>query len=228
MNNVLTINTASAECSVALQLGAELTQRFSDSQRQSAQRVLPMIAELLSAAGIGLRQLNLIAIVAGPGSFTGVRVAVAVAQGLSMSLDIPVVALSSLALMAMAAMDSNACSHVLVCEEARKGEVYFAAYKQSAALGVELLGKEQVAPPELLDLLAENTAAERWGLTGNGWFKQAEILTRLTCSTYAVVSAPAISNQLISLLANKRFIAGEAVSAEQLRPNYVKEQIDYS
>ncbi len=228
MNNILTIDTSSSQCSIALQSGSKFVQRVSDSQRQSAQRILPMISALLSEAEIDLSQLNLIAVVTGPGSFTGIRIGVAVAQGLGMSQSIPVMPLSSLALLAMAVVDGTSSSHVLVCEEAREGEVYFAAYRQSEELGVELLSREQVAVPESLDLLPESLAVEQWNLVGNGWSKRIEILERLRCSVSSEVSGCRISNRLVSLLANKRSIAGEAIDAEQLQPNYVKLQLNYS
>ncbi len=203
-------------------------QRVSDSRRQSAQHVLPMISALLSEAEISLSQLNLIAVVAGPGSFTGIRIGVAVAQGLGMSQGIPVVPLSSLALLAMTVVERSTNSHVLVCEQAREGEVYFAAYRQSDELGVKLLGREQVARPESLDLLPENTAVEQWNLVGDGWSRRIEILNRLRCSVASEFSGRGSNNRLVSLLANKRSLAGEAVDAEQLRPNYVKLQLNYS
>ena len=123
MNNILTIDTSSANCAVALMQGDVLLERVSEQQRQSAQRVLPMISELLLDAEIQLSDIDLIAVVAGPGSFTGVRIGVAVAQGLSLSAAIPAVPLSSLALSAMAAVSQGSFDRVLVRDEAREGEL---------------------------------------------------------------------------------------------------------
>ena len=107
MNTILTIDTSSTNCAVGLQRGDVLLERVSEAQRQSAQRVLPMISELLLDAKIQLSDIDIIAVVAGPGSFTGVRIGVAVAQGLSMSAAIPVVPLSSLALLAIAIVSQS-------------------------------------------------------------------------------------------------------------------------
>lgn len=227
MNTILTIDTSSPRCSIALLHNSQLIDRISDSQRQSAQRVLPMISELMSDAGIGFSQLDLIASVAGPGSFTGVRIGVAVAQGLSMSNDdIPVLALSSLATMAMAAFEESEGYQVLVSEEAREGELYFAAYQRSELLGVELIGKEQVGPPERLAALPENRA-EEWKAVGNGWSRQEEISSALACRIAGNPWVPQISSQILVNLAGKRLTAGKTTNAEQLRPNYVKDQLDY-
>lgn len=228
MNTILTIDTSSTYCAVALKHGVLLFERVSKDQRQSAQRVLPMISELLLDAELALCDIDLIAVVAGPGSFTGVRIGVAVAQGLSLSASIPVVPLSSLALLAVAAVSVSSFDRVLVSEEAREGELYFAAYQYSDRQGVELVGREQVALIENLDALPADLASSSWFLAGGGWARQAEILQHLGCTASAEPQTPVIGNQLIAKLALQRFNCNEAVDAAALRPNYVKEQLDYT
>ena len=228
MCTVLTIDTSSAKCSVSLKLGGKLTERTSEAQRQSAQRVLPMIQELLSEAGIRLSDIELIAVVAGPGSFTGVRIGIAVAQGLCLTAELPVVALSSLALQAMLTLSDKQCSKVLVCEEAREEEVYFAAYQQSDALGVELIGKEQVALIRNLDPLPQELVSGSWCLAGNGWARTSEILQQLESEAVAEPCDVPLRNDLIVELGVLRYKCGEAVAAAQLRPNYVKEHLVYT
>ncbi|PCI76038.1 MAG: tRNA (adenosine(37)-N6)-threonylcarbamoyltransferase complex dimerization subunit type 1 TsaB [SAR86 cluster bacterium] len=228
MNTILTIDTSSTHCAVALQHGDVLLERVTEAERQSAQRVLPMLSELLLDAEIAISAIDLIAVVAGPGSFTGVRIGVAVAQGLSFSAAIPVVPLSSLALLAMAAVSESSFDRVLVSEEAREGELYFAAYQCSDRQGVELVGREQVALIEELDALPGHSKGASWCLAGSGWERQTEILQHLGCTAAAEPQTPVIGNQLIANLALLRFNCGEAVDATQLRPNYVKEQLDYT
>ncbi|MDG2338539.1 MAG: tRNA (adenosine(37)-N6)-threonylcarbamoyltransferase complex dimerization subunit type 1 TsaB [Gammaproteobacteria bacterium] len=228
MCTVLTIDTSSAKCSVSLKLGGKLTERTSEAQRQSAQRVLPMIQELLSEAGIRLSDIELIAVVAGPGSFTGVRIGIAVAQGLCLTAELPVVALSSLALQAMLTLSDKQYSKVLVCEEAREEEVYFAAYQQSDALGVELIGKEQVALIPNLDPLPKELVSGSWCLAGNGWARTSEILQQLESEAVAEPCNVPLRNELIVELGVLRYKCGEAVAAAQLRPNYVKEHLVYT
>jgi len=228
MKTILTIDTSSANCAVALLRGDVLLERVSEQQRQSAQRVLPMISELLLDAQIQISDIDLIAVVAGPGSFTGVRIGVAVAQGLSLSVAIPAVPLSSLALMAMATVSESSFDRVLVSVQAREGEFYFAAYQCSQRQGVELVGREQVALIEDLDALPEDSAGPSWCLAGSGWESQSEILQHLGCTAAAPPQIPVISNQLIAKLALLRFNCGEAVEAAALLPNYVKEQLDYT
>lgn len=228
MHTILTIDTSSTNCAVALLRGDVLLERVSEAQRQSAQRVLPMISELLLDAQIQISDIDLIAVVAGPGSFTGVRIGVAVAQGLSLSAAIPAVPLSSLALSAIATVSESSFDRVLVSEAAREGELYFAAYQYSDQQGVELVGREQVALIEDLDALPKDMAGSSWCLAGDGWERQNEILQHLGCTASGQPQMPVIGNQLIAKLALLRFNCGEAVEAAALRPNYVKEQLDYT
>lgn len=228
MKTILTIDTSSTNCSVALLRGDVLFERVSEAERQSAQRVLPMISELLLDAEIALRDIDLIGVVAGPGSFTGVRIGVAVAQGLSFSSVIPVVPLSSLALQAMATVSESPFDRVFVSEEAREGELYFAAYQCSELQGVALVGREQVALVENLDALPKDLADSSWCLAGGGWTRQDDILRHLGCTAATEPHLAVIGNKLIANLALLRLNCGEAVDATQLRPNYVKEQLDYT
>lgn len=228
MNIILTIDTSSISCAVGLQLGDVLLERTREAQRQSAQRVLPMISELLIDAKIQLSDIDIIAVVAGPGSFTGVRIGVAVAQGLSMSAAIPVVPLSSLALLAAATVLDSSFNRVLVSEEAREDELYFAAYEFSDRRGVELVGREQVALIEDLDALPRGLADVHWSLAGSGWKRQSEILQHLDCAAAVKPQSLVIGSQLIAKLALLCFNCGEAVDAAALRPNYVKEHLDYT
>jgi tRNA threonylcarbamoyladenosine biosynthesis protein TsaB len=151
-----------------------------------------------------------------------------VAQGLSLSAAIPAVPLSSLALLAIAAVSESSFDRVLISEQAREGELYFAAYQCSDRQGVELIGREQVALIEDLDALPENLAGSSWSLAGSGWERQCEILQHLGCAAAAQPQTPVIDSQLIARLALLRFNCSEAVEAAALRPNYVKEQLDYT
>lgn len=227
MNNILAIDTSLAKCTVAISTGGSLLQCSSELDRQSAQRVLPMLSELLSGAELKLSELDLITVMAGPGSFTGLRIGIGVAQGLSMANSIPAIALSSLAVTAMAAIRESSASQILVSEKARDGEVYFAAYRQSASLGVELLGDEQVAIPKLLEMAADAPKLDAWCAVGSGWMDREEIQNSLNCVLEGGTIEPEVKISDLCELAKLRYAAGEAVSAEQLRPNYVKEQLHY-
>ena len=227
MNNILAIDTSSAKCTVAISTDDALLQLSSEADRQSAQHVLPMLGDLLASAELLLSEIDLIAVMAGPGSFTGLRIGVGVAQGLSMANSTPAIAISSLAAKAMAAIRETELSNILVSEKAREGEVYFAAYRESETLGVKLVGDEQVANPGQLKSATDGLKIDNWCAAGNGWADREEIQSQLKYNIPGTVIEPEVQISDLCSLARLRYAAGEAVSAEQLRPNYVKEQLHY-
>lgn len=86
--------------------------------------LLPMIREILAEAGLLLTQLDGISFGAGPGSFTGVRIACGIAQGLAFATNLPVVGISTLKALAQ----KNEDKKIVVALDARMGEIYHAAY----------------------------------------------------------------------------------------------------
>ena len=99
---LLALETATEACSVALYLDGEIIERHEIAPRLHAEYALPWAEALLDEAGIARSQLDAIAISRGPGAFTGVRLAIALAQGIALALDKPVVAVSTLQVIAAA------------------------------------------------------------------------------------------------------------------------------
>jgi tRNA threonylcarbamoyl adenosine modification protein YeaZ len=102
--NVLVIETATAACSVALLDGDRIVAaRHELVRRGHAERLVPMIGEVLAEAG--QNRADLIQVDCGPGSFTGIRVGIAAARGLALAWGVPVTGFSALALIAVTAME---------------------------------------------------------------------------------------------------------------------------
>lgn len=148
--NVLAFDTCLGACSAAVmwrgQLPAEgggpppfhSAVRFEEMTTGHAERLLPMIAEVLRESAVGLDALEAIAVTEGPGTFTGVRVGVAAARGLGLATGLPVRATTCLHVMAHQALaelggDAHPEGVLAVCVEARRGQVYVQAFDRLEA-----------------------------------------------------------------------------------------------
>jgi tRNA threonylcarbamoyladenosine biosynthesis protein TsaB len=92
---ILGFDTSAAYCAAALLCGEELiAQRGEEMGRGQAERLIPLLEEVLAEGGIGWRDLARLGVGVGPGNFTGIRIAVSAARGLALALDIPAVGVS--------------------------------------------------------------------------------------------------------------------------------------
>lgn len=126
--NILSIETACEHGSVALLYDGELLVRRIQGAANHSEAVLRDLRELLSEAGIVPAQLDAIAFGAGPGAFTGLRLACGVAQGIALGADLGVAAIGSLQAVAL----QTSAKRVFVANDARMGEVYHAAFELDA------------------------------------------------------------------------------------------------
>lgn len=142
--HLLALETSSSVCGVSVLSYTDTPQLHTlshDAMGEHAERLLPMVDQLLAQAGLSRHQLCTIAFGQGPGGFTGLRVACGVAQGMAFGLGIPVIGVSSLlaaAVRAHQALDpacQGAGIHHVVVQDARMNEVYLAVYQSPVAGG---------------------------------------------------------------------------------------------
>lgn len=88
---ILAFDTSAAHCAAALLLGDRLVTRVEPMAKGQAERLVPMLEEMLEAEGLGWERIGLVAVGTGPGNFTGIRIAVALARGLALGLGVPAV-----------------------------------------------------------------------------------------------------------------------------------------
>jgi tRNA threonylcarbamoyladenosine biosynthesis protein TsaB len=221
---VLAIETATEACSVALSLQGRLLCRHEEPGRGQATRVLVLVDVLLGEAGVRLRDLDAIAFGRGPGGFTGVRLAVGVAQGLAFGAGVPVLGVSTLQALGQRALALHASAGgVLVCSDARMGQVYTGAFRRGAD-GLALpAGPERVCDPEAVDL--GDGAAAGWIGAGRGFAAHPALAERLTARLAAIEVDLLPDAAAVAALAVPRIAAGEAVPARDAAPVYLRDDV---
>ena len=154
---IIAIEGASTDLSVALRDADDfdVTASWTSARRQSAE-LMPRILELLEAHGRGLAETRAVAVGTGPGSFTGLRVAMAIAKGLAMALDRPIVGVPSLAAWLASSPEADAAITRAGARDAyllARGEDSVRITDGGALPGL-LDGRTVVAPGELVEAFA--------------------------------------------------------------------------
>lgn len=217
---LLAFETSTEACSVAVHVDGNLLERFELAPRRHAELALPWAEQLLAEAGITRKQLDAVAVGRGPGAFTGVRLAIGLAQGIAFGLDVPVLAVSTLQVLALRAPAD--APHVLACIDARMGEVYAAAYERRDGQLIELAA-ERVCAPEALELPG---AAQDWYAVGTGMAAAEDVLQRQLAARLRGVDAAALPHAAdVVALALPAFVRGEAIAPERVEPAYLRNNV---
>jgi tRNA threonylcarbamoyl adenosine modification protein YeaZ len=125
---ILAFDTSAAHCAAALLWDGGLILRDEPMEKGQAERLVPLLEDVLKEAGLGWHDLKALAVGTGPGNFTGVRIAVAAARGLALGLGIPAVGVTRLEALAF-----GLPRPVTVIEDARRGEVYVQEFNVEGA-----------------------------------------------------------------------------------------------
>jgi len=121
--NILALSTSSNVCSVALVKDTLCIKELNiDDKKTHSEHLMPLIKELLDGQNMSLKNIDLIAVDVGPGSFTGIRIGIGTAKGLAMPNNIPIATVSSLEALAYNAQDTK--GHICSLIDARNNQVY--------------------------------------------------------------------------------------------------------
>ena len=217
--NLIALETSTEACSVAVLHGGALIERFEIAPRRHAELTLPWADALLAQAGLARRDLNLVAVGRGPGAFTGVRLGVSLAQGMALALDIPAIAISTLAALAMRAKADEG-ERILAAIDARMGEVYWATFEVRDGVP-HPLSEELVGPPESVQINGNS-----WHGVGTGFAAQGGALAHRLSDQLMQVDAEALPHAAdIATLAVAAHARGESVTPERLEPAYLRNQV---
>ena len=136
MTHLLCIETSTTVCSVCLTANnTVLTHKEINSGFSHIENLHVFIRDILTEAGLSIKQVSAVAISKGPGSYTGLRIGVSAAKGLCYALQIPLISIDTLQSMAWAVSHSKQ-QDVLYCPmlDARRMEVYCALYNKKAQI----------------------------------------------------------------------------------------------
>lgn len=206
--------TSTEWCSVALWLEGEVASLEQHAPNRHGELVLPMLERLIGGAGLRMAQLEAVAFGAGPGSFTGLRIACGVAQGIAFARNLPTLGISTLEAIA----EESGAQRVAACIDARMREVYYSALERSGA---------RIGAPwrEVIPALCAAPAAlpmppgEGWIGCGNGF------------ATYGALGFADVMPDIhptaaaVARLAAPRLAAGEGVDAALAAPVYLRDKV---
>ncbi len=230
---VLAFDTATALTAVALRdidtdanacLRAELDLAAVDDPPAGgrpghAQKLLALIHGLLDDGDDGWDTIDRIAVGVGPGTFTGLRIGIATAQALAAATDIPLVGVSTLRSLALAAHDREPARSKLAVIDARRGEAFVAAWGAGDdPLSAEPTVRPSVVTPEQLFGIAADRGSPSFAV-GDGAVKFRDILER------AGVDVPAEQSPLHRISAREHCriaVVGEPSEDGTVEPNYLR------
>ncbi|MBX3661892.1 MAG: tRNA (adenosine(37)-N6)-threonylcarbamoyltransferase complex dimerization subunit type 1 TsaB [Burkholderiales bacterium] len=215
--NILALDASTEHCSAAVWRDGVIFGREARAGQSHSEMLIGMADAALAEAGVALPALSGIAFGAGPGSFTGLRVACAVAQGLAFPSDIPLAGIGTLQALA-AGCGGDA---VICCLDARMGEVYHAAYLREGT-GYREVSAPRVCAPQAVPELP----AARWTGCGSGFAVHGDVLRRrYGAQLDTVIAGLAPQARDIARLAAPVFAAGGGVRAEAAAPYYVRDRV---
>lgn len=215
---ILALESSALAASVAVCDDEELiAQSFQRTGLTHSATLMPMAEDLLKNAGLTMKEIDVIAVAAGPGSFTGLRIGVSAAKGLAWALDKPCAACSTLESMAwqVAHLDGEICSAM----DARRQQVYNARFAVENGCPVRLTGDRAISIAELMEEI-KNTGKMQ-NLVGDGAhlcynaFREANIPAKLVPPHLLFQTAWGVARQGLKLARE-----GKLTTAALLAPEY--------
>jgi tRNA threonylcarbamoyladenosine biosynthesis protein TsaB len=226
---IAAIETSGDWCSAALWVGGgmgsggrgEVSAIESRAPNRHSELALPMLERLLAQAGFPAGALDGVAYGAGPGSFTGLRIACGLAQGLAFARDLPVLGISSFEAIA----EESGAPRVVVCIDARMREVYYAALQREGPSGPGGRWREVVPGQCIAPDRAPRPAGADWVGCGSGFAAYPHLL-----AGHMKLKVPDAhpTAAAIASLAAPRLAAGEGWDAALALPTYLRDKVAFT
>lgn len=216
---ILGIETAAVQvgCAIGGHEGV-LASFHAARRRRHVEALVPAIEFTCQQAGVELRELGAVAVDIGPGLFSGLRVGVTTAKTLAQALRLPMIGVASLDLLAFPVRHSSRL--IVPVIDARRGEVFYACYRQVPG-GVQNLSGYEIGSPD--DLASELVAkGEDALLVGDGALRYSAELSRVAGSHIAGPPNVYPSAAALVALAHAKALREEFVSPSKLEPLYLR------
>jgi tRNA threonylcarbamoyladenosine biosynthesis protein TsaB len=219
MTTILALDTSTDHCSVAIWREGLLASRDEHLPRQHTRQLLPMVDEVLREASMSLRDVDAIAFGAGPGSFTGLRICLGFAQGLAYSVDVPLIPVSTLCAVALAASEQFSESDITVLQDARMNELYVGHYRGNTAAQISPVIQDRLLKPNDISVDASSL------VVGDGLDLLSDEQQEALKPRYLGSVAP--SARYIAALALPLFESGATVPAHLAEPVYLRNEVSW-
>lgn len=218
---ILGIDSSGLVASAAIADEKNIIAEFTVNNKQThSQTLLPMIEKVVDMSGIELEQIDAIAIAAGPGSFTGLRIGSATAKGIGLALKKPVVSVPTLEGLAyrVSVFDGIICPIM----DARRNQVYTGIYKMDKGNLVCLSEQKAVDIHEIMEELEKYD--EKVIFLGDGVEVQRETIEKEFKKEYcfAPIHLSKQSAAAVAVLGNIYFNQGKAEDAAEHKPIYLR------
>jgi tRNA threonylcarbamoyladenosine biosynthesis protein TsaB len=213
---LLALDSSTDTLSVACGDGATFAVREERAGPAHAERVLPRVREVLAECGYALGALDAIAFGAGPGAFTGVRIACGIAQGLGLGSGVPLVPVGTLDALAQEAWRAHGAVEVAACLDARMREVYAATFVRDGDEWRAVRPPTVGAPDDVV------ATARAFG-AGDAFALYPQLAARLALARHDATLKP--TARAIGELAAPRVRRGETVAARDAEPVYVRHRV---
>jgi tRNA threonylcarbamoyladenosine biosynthesis protein TsaB len=210
------IETSGDWCSVAVWTEGGIRGLERRAVNRHSELALPMLEALLKISGLSAAELDAVAFGAGPGSFTGLRIACGIAQGLAFARNLPVLGVSAFEAIA----EESAAARVVACIDARMREVYYSALEKRDGRWREAVPGQCVSPQA-----AVPPPGEGWVGCGSGFFAYPDFL-----KASLLIAKPEVrpSAMAVARLAAPRLRAGEGVDAALAAPAYLRDKVAFT
>lgn len=217
---ILALEASSEQGSVALLFDGAIVSRRIDGAANHSESVLRDIRVLIAEAGLSISALDAIAFGAGPGAFTGLRLACGVAQGLALATDVGLAVVGSLDAIAL----QTGAKRVFVATDARMGEVYWAAYEHDEHDHLHAMSAPRCTPPEAVEL-----PPGRWAGAGSAFRVWPDILHAHFQDRFDHCHEDFVARaDEVALLGARLANRGGLVSPELAAPLYVRDKVAFT